>query len=291
MTFWTRTVTTPFLPDRLQVRMSTSGASTNVGATATSVGDFTTLLLDINPTYTTTGYPNTWTQFTVTVSGLVSPTTGRMAFRYFVENGGPNGVNSDYIGIDTVQYTCNQPPTPTPTPTPTPISISGAISYCTNPVPDPVPNVTLTLTGSASGSTLSDASGNYAFSSLAPGGTYTVTPSKAARVPGSTGINTVDVITTQRHFVSGIPLSPCQLAAADVNGDTAVNTIDVVAIQRFFLGLSTGIANVGRYQFIPANRTYSGIVGNQTGQNYDTIIFGDVASHFVESPESRKRLQ
>ena len=52
LTFWTRTVDAPAFPDRLQVRMSTNGASSNVGTTATDVGDFTTLLLDINPTYT-----------------------------------------------------------------------------------------------------------------------------------------------------------------------------------------------------------------------------------------------
>src|SRR4029079_4408662 len=103
LTCYTRTVDTPTFPDRLQVRMSTNGASTNVGSTATSVGDFTTLLLDINPTYTTTGYPNAWTQFTVTLSGIGSPTQGRLALRYFVENGGPSGANSDYIGIDTLQ--------------------------------------------------------------------------------------------------------------------------------------------------------------------------------------------
>ena len=123
LTFWTRTVDAPAFPDRLQVRMSTNGASTNVGTTATDVGDFTTLLLDINPTYTLTGYPNVWTQFTVTVSGVASPTTGRLALRYFVENGGPSGANSDYIGIDTLQTgDCGDPsPTPTPTPgTPTP---------------------------------------------------------------------------------------------------------------------------------------------------------------------------
>src|SRR2546428_3306592 len=51
--FYTRTVDMPSFPDRLQVRMSTNGASSNVGTTATDVGDFTTLLLDINPTYTT----------------------------------------------------------------------------------------------------------------------------------------------------------------------------------------------------------------------------------------------
>ena len=89
-----------------------------------------------------------------------------------------------------------------PTPTPAPINISGTISYCSNPVPGPVPNVTLTLTGSASGSTLSDGSGNYTFSSLPSGGTYTVTPTKSALTPGSAGINTVDVIATQRHFLN-----------------------------------------------------------------------------------------
>ena len=52
------------------MRASTAGASTDVGTTATSVGVFTTLLLDINPTYTHTGYPNVWTQFTVTMSGV-----------------------------------------------------------------------------------------------------------------------------------------------------------------------------------------------------------------------------
>jgi hypothetical protein len=232
-----------------------------------------------NPTYTTSGYPNVWTQFTLTLSGLGSPTTGRLAFRYFVENGGPSGANSDYIGIDTAQYAC-------PTPTPTPVNISGTISYCSNPVPGPVPNVTLTLSGSGSGSTLSDSSGNYMFSSLAGGGSYTVTPTKTARAPGSAGINTVDVVAVQQHFLGITFLSGCRLAAADVNGDNAVNTVDVIAIQRFFLGLSTGIANVGKYQFTPANRTYPGIVSDQTAQNYDTLVFGDVASHFVESLDS-----
>ena len=109
ISFWTRTVSAPAFPDRLQVRLSTAGASTNVGATATSVGDFTTLLLDINPTLTTTGYPNVWTQYTITLSGLPPASSGRIAWRYFVTNGGPTGVNSDYIGIDTVEYTSAAP--------------------------------------------------------------------------------------------------------------------------------------------------------------------------------------
>ena len=141
----------------------------------------------------------------------------------------------------------------------------------------------MTRTGTTSGSTLTDASGNYSFTGLPSGGNYTVTPTKAARTPGSANINTVDVIATQRHFLNlGIPLAGCRLMAADVNGDTAVNTVDVIAIQRFYLGLSTGIANTGNYKFTPVNRTYPGLVTNQTSQNYDTLVFGDVAPSFVE---------
>jgi hypothetical protein len=110
-----------------------------------------------------------------------------------------------------------------------------------------------------------------------------VTPTKADLTPGSAGINTVDVIATQRHFLNVALIPPgCRLTAADVNGDTVIDTVDVVAIQRFFLGRTFGTANVGKYQFTPANRTYPGLVSSQTAQNYDTLVFGDVASTFVE---------
>jgi hypothetical protein len=72
------------------------------------------------------------------------------------------------------------------------------------------------------------------------------------------------------------------LAAADVNGDSHVTTVDVIAIQRFFLGLSAGIANVGKYQFNPMSRSYTQLNSDQTAQNYDTIVFGDVAPPFAE---------
>ena len=183
----------------------------------------------------------------------------------------------------TVTY---QVPCATPTPTPAPLTISGTVSYCSNPVPGPVPNVTMTLTGTSSGSTLTDGSGNYTFSSLPSGGNYTVTPTKADLAPGTGNITTVDVIAVQKQFLTGTFLSGCNLAAADVNGDTVVNTQDVIAVQRFFDGFTSGIANTGKYQFTPVNRTYPGIVSSQTAQNYDTLVFGDVASAFAERPGS-----
>ena len=109
-----------------------------------------------------------------------------------------------------------------------------------------------------------------------------MTPGKTALPPGSVGINTVDVIAIQRHFLNlGTPLSGCRLSAADVNGVGGVDTVDVIATQRFFLGLATGIANVGKYNFSPVNRSYSPLTSNQTGQDYNGLVFGDVASSFV----------
>ena len=116
LTFYTRTSDPAVYPDRLEVRMSTSGASIDAGTSSTSVGDFTTLLLSVNPTLTTTGYPSTFTQFTATLSGLpVAGVSGRIAFRYFVTNAGSSGANSDIISIDDVVLTgsliCSGPAT------------------------------------------------------------------------------------------------------------------------------------------------------------------------------------
>lgn len=104
ITFYSRTVSNSAFPDRLEVRVSGSGSSTNVGSTANDVGDFTTVLVSINPSLVQGGYPDTnWTQYTATIpSGL--GTSGRVAFRYFVTNAGSSGSNSNYIGVDAFSY-------------------------------------------------------------------------------------------------------------------------------------------------------------------------------------------
>ena len=108
LTFWTRKPrgATDY-PDRLEVRLSSAGASIDTGSGATGVGDFSTLALSINPTLAVGGYPYVWTQYTV--SGLPINGTGRLAFRYHVTGAGTNGANSDYIGLDRVVYTTGAP--------------------------------------------------------------------------------------------------------------------------------------------------------------------------------------
>jgi hypothetical protein len=94
--------------DHLEVRLSTNGGSSNVGATAASVGDFTTLLLTVNPSLND-GYPESWTLFTATISGLGGPASGRFAFRYNVAD---TSANADYIGIDTLSVSASPVPEP-----------------------------------------------------------------------------------------------------------------------------------------------------------------------------------
>ena len=87
--------------DRLELRLSTNGAATvNPTGGSAGLGDFTTLALTINPGLTPTGYPFTWTQYSYTVSGLTGVVPCKLAFRYFVTNGGPDGANSNIIGVD-----------------------------------------------------------------------------------------------------------------------------------------------------------------------------------------------
>jgi hypothetical protein len=139
----------------------------------------------------------------------------------------------------------------------------------------------MTLTGSSADTTMTDVFGNYTLSAFA-GGTYTVTPTKADRPPGSNGINTVDATAVQRHFLQqGTPLSGCRLAAADCANPVGITTGDVIAIQRFFLTFTNGTGNVGKYQFSPVNRSYSPLTNDQTAQNYDAIVFGDVTAPFA----------
>lgn len=96
--------------DRMQVRINTTDDGTDCGL-GTNPGNFTTVLLDINAFYAArpdpNGYPDTWTKFVATVSGLNGKTArGRFAFRYFVEGGGTQDPEGGFgVALDKVSYT------------------------------------------------------------------------------------------------------------------------------------------------------------------------------------------
>lgn len=104
--FFTKSLKNSIYPDRLEVRLSLQGANTQI-AGANGVGNFTTLLLTVNPTLQGgSAYPMMWTQYTVVVPYIETPTMGRFAFRYYVTNAGNNqpGTNASMIALDRVEY-------------------------------------------------------------------------------------------------------------------------------------------------------------------------------------------
>ncbi|HYJ38682.1 MAG TPA: choice-of-anchor J domain-containing protein [Chitinophagaceae bacterium] len=115
--FYTRTVLYPLTGgdstdyvNRLQVRINSKNEGTDVGS-GVDVGDFTNVLLDINPflreahtlPYDPEAYPIRWTRFEATVGGLNGVTKGRFGFRYFLEGAGSNGLGSG-VAVDSVAY-------------------------------------------------------------------------------------------------------------------------------------------------------------------------------------------
>ena len=106
VSFYTRTFSPVFYPDRMQFRANLVDDNPDVGMDATTVGNFTTLIADINPNLTTTGYPTTWTKYSWTVAGLPANTSRdiRFAFRYYFTNNLSNGL---YIGVDEFEFISN----------------------------------------------------------------------------------------------------------------------------------------------------------------------------------------
>lgn len=214
--FHTRKAAPDNYADRLEVRMSTNGASTNVGSGAGATGDFTTLLLQINPSQVLGVYPTVWTQYIITISGLPAPTSGRTALRYFVTSAGSFGTSSDNIGIDNVVYTPYVCPAFTMTPagalaggiwgqaygtTLTQTGALGAPNYAVTAGALP-PDLTLSASGSISGS--ATATGTFNF---------TVTVNDNSGCSGSTAYSIT--------VVPDVPAAPQNVGATA--GDTEVD--------------------------------------------------------------------
>lgn len=105
--FWTISYQNGTYPDRLEVRLNRNN-TTDAGSTSSSVGDFDTTLLVINPSLFSGGaYPMVWTRYAFKIEGVNPSQPCRLGFRYYVTNGGQAGANGSTIGIDHFQYKSN----------------------------------------------------------------------------------------------------------------------------------------------------------------------------------------
>jgi hypothetical protein len=114
ISFFTRTFLSNPNPELLEVRLSTSGASTDVGNTLNSVGVFATILQSIGSSTSELAYPgslsssNVWQRFSL---NLPKSGSGRVAFRVASPTTSGESGLSTFIGIDSVSYPVPEPAT------------------------------------------------------------------------------------------------------------------------------------------------------------------------------------
>ena len=99
ISFYTRGDTTGIYTNRMQVLMDTLG-STYVGHDLNSVGGYTTMLFDINPSQSPGGYPTSWKKYKYTFSGFTGSKNIRIGFRHYVIH----PTNARGIGIDLFKF-------------------------------------------------------------------------------------------------------------------------------------------------------------------------------------------
>jgi len=139
-----------------------------------------------------------------------------------------------------------------------------------------VPGVAINAAGTPSLNTTTDASGNYSLTGLG-GGAYTVTPSKTG---GANGIASYDAALIAQNVVNLITFTDCQRLAGDSSGDGSLSSYDSALIAQHVVGIDNPASKVGTWKFTPANRTYTSVSGQQTGQNFSAILIGDVSGNW-----------
>ena len=170
-------------------------------------------------------------------------------------------------------------------------SISGRVLVGTTALA----GATVTLTGSKAAVTSTDASGNYTFEGLTPGGSYTVTPSKTHYTfnpprRGFTNLSADQVnqnfaATLKTHSISGfVKLGGLGLAGVTVRVTSptpagfAPRTYITTATGAYsFANLPAGRTYVvtptkPNYTFSPAARTYPNLGGNATAASFSAAL-------------------
>jgi len=156
-------------------------------------------------------------------------------------------------------------------------SIAGAVSYCASSPSKPVPGVTITASGSPPASAATDNAGNYQLPNLG-GGAYTLTPAKTG---DANGITSFDAAQIAQHVVQIITLNACQQGAADTSGNGEITSFDAAFIAQYVVGITNPDNKTGTWKFLPPSRAYASLSGNQTAQNFDAVLMGELTGNWT----------
>ncbi|MCF8403922.1 MAG: T9SS type A sorting domain-containing protein [Bacteroidales bacterium] len=126
--------------------------------------------------------------------------------------------------------------------------------------------------GSPIANTTANASGHYAFSSIASGNyTMEITPSNSWA-----GVNSTDALLILRHFAHLDTLTGVELAAADVNVSQTVNGTDALFVMKRY---STMISSFPSGDWL-YNTVNLNVNGNLVTNDFEMLCFGDVNASY-----------
>jgi subtilisin family serine protease len=142
-----------------------------------------------------------------------------------------------------------------------------------------VPGASLALVGAGVFQTSSDTNGGFSITNV-PTGSYVLTPTKTNQVAEITGYDAALVLQAAAGLVT---LSPSQVLAADVNRNGSVSAMDASYILEKAVGLIEGsFPGAGRlWDFTPAQRSYSLLNSDQSGQDFTAVLIGDVSGNWT----------
>ena len=166
-------------------------------------------------------------------------------------------------------------------------SVSGKVKYYSNEAS--VSNVVMTLDGN---SVTTDGQGEFLFPNVAAG-EYVLLPSKDGDV--NDGISAYDGSFILQDVVGLIDLTPYQMIAADVTGNGEVTSYDAAYILQYVVGLINEFPVGSDWFFVPTDSTvdentwktapnsitYAPLNADQTDQDFNGIVYGDVSGNWA----------
>lgn len=159
-----------------------------------------------------------------------------------------------------------------------------------------VQTATVNLTGSATGSAVTGANGDYLISLPYMTGNFTLKPVK--NINKLNGVTTADAQAIQQH-VGNIALlpGPFKRIAADVNKTNSITNLDATLVTQALLGSTSALSQITSWRFVTASYIFpnpaipwgfpeqidlTGVGGLVNGQNFKGIKLGDVIATWAD---------
>ncbi|MEK7255551.1 MAG: T9SS type A sorting domain-containing protein, partial [Bacteroidota bacterium] len=159
------------------------------------------------------------------------------------------------------------------------IAMGGEIANEEN---ESIEGVSVSLSGSNSSTAMTGIDGSFQFTTVEPGGDYSIVPQKD--VNPLNGVTTFDLVLISKHILGVQALnSPYKIIAADANHSNSVTTFDLVQLRKLILFIEDDFPNNTSWRFVDKKFVFPNLA-NPFQTNFPELLnFNNVASSQLEA--------